>query len=111
MGPNFEGLSAAELAAMEGQERTAVEARIRCLRNIQVLLDAAVMEMQQYSAVVSQLDTNRARTNFTNITTTSSTTTTTTVKTEPAVAVSSPPTSGEATTSAATATVASEDIK
>ena len=34
--PNFEGLSTAELAAMEGQERTAVEARIRCLRNIQV---------------------------------------------------------------------------
>merc|ERR1719150_2765494 len=54
--PNFEGLSTAELAAMEGQERTAVEARIRCLRNIQVLLDAAVMEMQQYSTVVSRLN-------------------------------------------------------
>jgi len=52
--PNFEGLSAAELAAMEGQERQAVEARIRCLRNIQVLLDAAVMEMQQYSSVVAR---------------------------------------------------------
>lgn len=52
--PNFEGLSEAELAAMEGQERGAVEARIRCLRNIQVLLDAAVMEMQQYSAVVAR---------------------------------------------------------
>jgi len=55
--PNFEGLSTAELAAMEGQERTAVEARIRCLRNIQVLLDAAVMEMQQYSAVVARNST------------------------------------------------------
>jgi hypothetical protein len=39
---------------MEGRERTSVEARIRCLRNIQVLLDAAVMEMQQYSAVVAR---------------------------------------------------------
>merc|ERR1719222_1426480 len=56
--PNFEGLSAAELAAMEGHERTAVEARIRCLRNIQVLLDAAVMEMQQYSAVVARNTTH-----------------------------------------------------
>merc|ERR1719432_533256 len=56
--PNFEGLSAAELAAMEGNERTAVEARIRCLRNIQVLLDAAVMEMQQYSAVVARNTTH-----------------------------------------------------
>jgi len=56
--PNFEGLSTAELAAMEGQERTAVEARIRCLRNIQVLLDAAVMEMQQYSAVVARNSTH-----------------------------------------------------
>jgi len=56
--PNFEGLSAAELAAMEGHERTAVEARIRCLRNIQVLLDAAVMEMQQYSAVVARNSTH-----------------------------------------------------
>ena len=108
---NFSGLTDEELKAMEGNERANVEARIKCLRNIQVLLDAAVMEMQQYSAVVSQLDTNRARTNFTNITTISSTTTTTTVKTEPAVVVSSSPTSGEATTSAATATAASEDIK
>jgi len=56
--PNFEGLSTAELAAMEGKERTAVEARIRCLRNIQVLLDAAVMEMQQYSAVVARNSTH-----------------------------------------------------
>ena len=41
---------------MEGHERANVEARIKCLRNIQVLLDAAVMEMQQYSSVVGQLD-------------------------------------------------------
>ena len=42
---------------MEGQERSNVEARIKVLRNIQVLLDAAVMEMNQYTAVVSRLST------------------------------------------------------
>eukprot|EP00092_Neocalanus_flemingeri_P009276 GFUD01009982.1.p1 GENE.GFUD01009982.1~~GFUD01009982.1.p1 ORF type:complete len:717 (+),score=207.20 GFUD01009982.1:170-2152(+) len=52
--PNFSGLSDTELEEMEGRERSSVEARIRCLRNIQVLLDAAVMEMQQYSAVVAR---------------------------------------------------------
>merc|ERR1712029_701335 len=52
--PNFSGMSDTELREMEGTERTNVEARIRCLRNIQVLLDAAVMEMQQYSAVVAK---------------------------------------------------------
>lgn len=48
---------------MEGNERANVEARIKCLRNIQVLLDAAVMEMQQYSSVVSQLDMNSRKSN------------------------------------------------
>jgi len=52
--PNFTGMSEAELREMEGTERTNIEARIRCLRNIQVLLDAAVMEMQQYSTVVAR---------------------------------------------------------
>lgn len=53
---------------MEGNERANVEARIKCLRNIQVLLDAAVMEMQQYSSVVSQLDTVSSRTSRANFT-------------------------------------------
>ena len=53
---DFSGLTEDELKAMEGHERANVEARIKCLRNIQVLLDAAVMEMQQYSSVVGQLD-------------------------------------------------------
>ena len=100
---------------MEGNERANVEARIKCLRNIQVLLDAAVMEMQQYSTVVSQLDTNRARTNFSNINAASNNTnTTTTVKTEQATAAgSSPSTTVEASTSATAAATAaaSEDIK
>ena len=34
--PNFSGMSEAELREMEGVERNNVEARIRCLRNIQV---------------------------------------------------------------------------
>ncbi|XP_023330216.1 E3 ubiquitin-protein ligase synoviolin B isoform X2 [Eurytemora carolleeae] len=52
--PNFQGMSDDELREMEGAERENVEARIRCLRNVQVLLDAAVLEMQQYSAVVAR---------------------------------------------------------
>merc|ERR1711988_1867421 len=71
---NFSGLTDEELKAIEGNERANVEARIKCLRNIQVLLDAAVMEMQQYSSVVSQLDTvssrSRGTTNPTNVTAT-----------------------------------------
>jgi hypothetical protein len=35
-------------------ENTLFSLLCRCLRNIQVLLDAAVMEMQQYSAVVAR---------------------------------------------------------
>nr|CAG4643846.1 EOG090X03TK [Lepidurus arcticus] len=53
---SFEGLTPEELRAMESNERNAVEARIQCLRNIQTLLDAAVLQMQQYTAIVSQLN-------------------------------------------------------
>ncbi|KAH7971626.1 hypothetical protein HPB52_000655 [Rhipicephalus sanguineus] len=49
----LEALSAEELSAMEGQEREQIAARIRVLRNIQTLLDAAVLQLQQYSAVVA----------------------------------------------------------
>jgi len=59
--PNFSGMSTAELMQMEGQERSNVEARIKCLRNIQVLLDAAVMEMQQYSNVVARCNTTASQ--------------------------------------------------
>lgn len=48
----FETLSTEELQRMEGTERENVEARIQCLRNIQMLLDAAVVMMQQYSTTV-----------------------------------------------------------
>lgn len=45
---NLSGLSADELNAMEGQERHNVEARVHCLRNISVLLNASMVQMQQY---------------------------------------------------------------
>ncbi|KAJ8984191.1 hypothetical protein NQ317_011100 [Molorchus minor] len=46
-------LTPEELQRMEGNERENVEARIQCLRNIQVLLDAAVVMMQQYNTTVA----------------------------------------------------------
>ena len=54
-------LSDEELIAMEENERRKVEVQINRLRNIQVLLNTAVMEMEQYSAVVSQLDPTKSR--------------------------------------------------
>ncbi|UYV64856.1 SYVN1 [Cordylochernes scorpioides] len=51
--PELRSLSEDELRAMEGQERAHLEARIRCLRNIQTLLDAATLQMQQYSTLVA----------------------------------------------------------
>lgn len=57
-------LSQEELAQMEGNERHNVEARIHCLRNISVLLNASMVQMQQYMnicAATSHLDNiNRA---------------------------------------------------
>ncbi|GLG99150.1 E3 ubiquitin-protein ligase HRD1 [Gryllus bimaculatus] len=49
---NFAGLSLEELQRMEGHARENVEARLQCLRNIQLLLDASVTMMHQYSMVV-----------------------------------------------------------
>ena len=40
---------------MEGRERRAVEARIAHLRNIQVLLDCATVQLQQYTSVLGAL--------------------------------------------------------
>lgn len=50
---NLSTLSPEELQRMEGNERENVEARIQCLRNIQVLLDAAVIMMQQYNTTAT----------------------------------------------------------
>lgn len=44
-----------ELRSLEGMERGNVEARITVLRNIQRLLDSAVAQMVQYSAVMANI--------------------------------------------------------
>ncbi|XP_026314914.1 E3 ubiquitin-protein ligase synoviolin [Hyposmocoma kahamanoa] len=48
-------LSTAELLRMEGTERRNIEARLQLLREIQSMLDASVLLMQQYTSVVSGL--------------------------------------------------------
>jgi hypothetical protein len=50
---DFTGLSEEELQWMEGVTRENVEARLRCLHNIQLLLDASVTLMLQYSAAAA----------------------------------------------------------
>ncbi len=49
------GLSDEELRGLEGMERANVEARIALLRNVQRLLDAAVMQLNQYSVAMAAL--------------------------------------------------------
>ncbi|CAH0728306.1 unnamed protein product, partial [Brenthis ino] len=53
-------LSEDELRRMEGTERRNIEARLQLLREIQAMLDASVLLMQQYSNVVSNLPLNCA---------------------------------------------------
>ncbi|XP_066956002.1 E3 ubiquitin-protein ligase synoviolin isoform X4 [Macrobrachium rosenbergii] len=53
---NFSAMTDEEVRQMEGTERQHVEARIQVLRNIQTLLDAAVVQMNQYASVVASLD-------------------------------------------------------
>ena len=53
--PNFSGMSEDEIRAMEGNERRHLEARVECLRSIHSLLDAAMVQVQQYTAVVNSL--------------------------------------------------------
>ena len=68
----LQSLSDEELKVIEKNERRNIEVQINRLKNIQVLLDTAVMEMGQYSAVVSQLDLTKSR-NQTNSTDATST--------------------------------------
>ena len=49
------GLTEEELKSLEGMERANVEARIQVLRRVQTLLDAAVMQLNQYSTVMATL--------------------------------------------------------
>lgn len=51
--PDFSGLSDEQLRNMESSARQGVEARLQCLHNIQVLLDAATLMLQQYSVAAA----------------------------------------------------------
>nr|XP_022904497.1 E3 ubiquitin-protein ligase synoviolin B [Onthophagus taurus] len=50
---NLASLTREQLQQLEGNERANVEARIQWLRNINVMLDAAVIMLQQYSAAAA----------------------------------------------------------
>ena len=49
--PDLSRLSVEELRALEGNERQHIEARIKCLRNVQTLVEAAVLQLQQYHQI------------------------------------------------------------
>ncbi len=49
------GLTDEQLHSLEGMERANVEARVQLLRNVQRLLDSAVTQLNQYSAVMATL--------------------------------------------------------
>ncbi|XP_018409834.1 PREDICTED: E3 ubiquitin-protein ligase synoviolin [Nanorana parkeri] len=51
----FAGLTDEELRAMEGHERQNLEARLQCLQNIHTLLDAAMLQINQYLAVLANI--------------------------------------------------------
>jgi hypothetical protein len=46
-------MSEEAVRAMEGAELAHVQARIQCLRNVRTLLDASMIQMQQYMNIVS----------------------------------------------------------
>ncbi|GFR62737.1 E3 ubiquitin-protein ligase synoviolin [Elysia marginata] len=54
--PSMAGLSDEELRVMEGVERSNIEARIQWLRDIQALLDGAMVLINQYNSVASQIN-------------------------------------------------------
>ncbi|XP_071794706.1 E3 ubiquitin-protein ligase synoviolin B-like isoform X2 [Asterias amurensis] len=56
--PDFAGLTDEELRAMEGSERQHLEARIECLRGIHALLDAAMVQIQQYTSAFGEFSAN-----------------------------------------------------
>ncbi|MGH0183224.1 UNVERIFIED_CONTAM: hypothetical protein FKN15_011504 [Acipenser sinensis] len=51
----FSGLSEAELRLMEGHERRNLEARLQTLQNIHTLLDAAMLQINQYLSVLASM--------------------------------------------------------
>ncbi|XP_053305399.1 E3 ubiquitin-protein ligase synoviolin [Spea bombifrons] len=55
----FAGLTEEELRAMEGHERQNLEARLQCLQNIHTLLDAAMLQINQYLTVLATIGVPR----------------------------------------------------
>ncbi|XP_062367972.1 E3 ubiquitin-protein ligase synoviolin [Cinclus cinclus] len=55
----FAGLTEDELRALEGHERQHLEARLQCLHNIHTLLDAAMLQINQYLSVLPTIGTPR----------------------------------------------------
>lgn len=55
MNLDMSAFSVEQLKDMEGQERENVEARIRVLRNVHSLLDAVIIQLNQYSNVITSL--------------------------------------------------------
>lgn len=55
MNLDMSALSVEQLKEMEGQERENIEARIRVLRNVHSLLDAVIVQLNQYSNVITTL--------------------------------------------------------
>lgn len=51
----LQGLTEEQLRDLEGMERANVEARIVLLRNVQQLLDVAVSQLNQYTAVMASM--------------------------------------------------------
>lgn len=49
-------LTLEQLQRMEGQERANVEARLNVLRNVHALLDVAIVQLNQYSQVISSMN-------------------------------------------------------
>ncbi|XP_020618185.1 E3 ubiquitin-protein ligase synoviolin B-like [Orbicella faveolata] len=50
---DFSSLNVEQLVAVEGQERQNVEARINMLRTVHALLDAAIIQLNQYTQMVN----------------------------------------------------------
>jgi len=78
----FAGLTPEELRALEGHERQHLEARLQSLRNIHTLLDAAMLQINQYLTVLASLGPPRPATSVSP-----------TEETAPAVVPAAPPTS------------------
>ncbi|XP_062456799.1 uncharacterized protein LOC134154132 isoform X3 [Rhea pennata] len=55
----FAGLTEEELRAMEGHDRQNLEARLQCLQNIHTLLDAAMLQINQYLTVLATIGSPR----------------------------------------------------